>query len=346
MSGYDESIREPLVRLILVPGWAILTLVTVVFALGASLPLRYQFVPLIGSVVVIGLPHGAVDHLTPTQARNESPTVRSLVSVGALYAVAGGAYGVLWFLAPVPALAIFITLTWFHWGQGEVHALLAIADVSHLKTRGQRAMTALGRGAVTMFVPLVAFPEQYQFVVEHLVGLFVTPTLGPFDSLFTPTGRFVVGCLVGGLLVLTLAIGFLRADEMHGWMLDAGETGLLVACFSVVPPVLAVGLYFTVWHSLRHVGRLLALDPVARAALSDSAVGRALGRFARTATPLTIGAVLVFGVLYLLVPATPGDITDLVALYLVVIAMLTLPHVLIVTDLDREQAVWSVQPSR
>jgi hypothetical protein len=41
------------------------------------------------------------------------------------------------------------------------------------------------------------------------------------------------------------------------------------------------------------------------------------------------------------VPRAPTGTADLVGLYLVLIAVLTLPHVVIVTWLDREQGVWS-----
>lgn len=45
------------------------------------------------------------------------------------------------------------------------------------------------------------------------------------------------------------------------WREDAFEIVLLAAFFALVPPVLAVGLYFCLWHSVRHVGRLMLLDP-------------------------------------------------------------------------------------
>jgi hypothetical protein len=44
--------------------------------------------------------------------------------------------------------------------------------------------------------------------------------------------------------------------------------------------------------------------------------------------------------LYLFVPRPPGDPTGLLALYLVGIAALTLPHVVVVTWMDRRQGVW------
>jgi len=152
--------RGHLVRLTVVPGWVLLAGVSLFFVAGISLPLRYQFLPLVVSVALFGLPHGAIDHLAPTRVQGLPPTPRTLGAVGLLYAVVGGVYAAAWFLAPVASFALFILLTWLHWGQGEVHSLGALLDVSHLKTPTQRLLTALSRGTLPMLVPLVAFPDQ------------------------------------------------------------------------------------------------------------------------------------------------------------------------------------------
>ena len=345
MVSVDPVIRERLIRLTVLPGWVVLAAATLAFTAGLSLPLEYQFVPLVASVVLFGLPHGAVDHLAPTRVRGLSPTVRSLATVGVLYGVVGGLYGLLWFVTPVAAFALFILVTWLHWGQGDVHSLVALLGVTHLVTRGQRILTALARGTLPMLVPLVFFPEQYRFVAETIVGLFGASTLGPVSAVFTPTGRLAVALLVGGLLVASLLVGVARAervgDSRRGWYLDAAEVGLLVAFFATVPPLLAVGLYFTVWHALRHIGRLVAIDPRTRAALADGRYGATLARFARDSAPLTAASLVFLGALSVLVPATPAGLPELVSLYLVFIAALTLPHVLVVVWLDREQGVWT-----
>ena len=330
----------------MLPGWGLLGVVAAVgavravFAPGLSVPRSYQFVPLLASVAVLGLPHGAVDHLTPARARSRRATVRDMGVVGLLYAVLGGLYALLWFVLPVAGFVVFIGLTWLHWGQGEVHALGAVAGVDHLETPAQRALAALARGTLPMLVPLIAFPGEYRFVAETLVGLF-GGSLGPLTAAFTPTGRLVVALLVGTLLAGSLTLGYRRADNLRGWALDTGELGLLVLFFALVEPILAVGLYFTCWHALRHVGRLLALDPDARTALAEGRVGAALARFTRDATPLTVASLALLGGLALFVPTSPAGIADLVGLYLVLIAALTLPHVVVVADLDRTQAVWT-----
>jgi Brp/Blh family beta-carotene 15,15'-monooxygenase len=346
MTARDPAVRRSLSRLTLRPGWILLGVVTalgaarVVLAPGLSVPRSYQFLPLVASAAVLGLPHGAVDHLTTARARNRRVTVRDVATVGLLYAALGGLYAAVWFLLPAVAFATFILLTWLHWGQGELHALGAVAAVDHLETPAQRALTALARGTIPMLVPLVAFPGEYRFVAETLVGLF-GGSLGPLTAAFTQTGRLLVAGVVGTLLLSALALGYRRADSRRGWALDAGEVALLVAFFAVVEPILAVGLYFTCWHALRHVGRLLALDPDARAALADGHTGAALGRFVRDATPLTVASLVLLGGFAVLVPTSPAGLADLVGLYLVLIAALTLPHVVVVTDLDRAQRVWT-----
>ena len=203
MTAPDSTVRRRLVRLTVVPGWLVLGTAAVLGAAGLvvapeqSLPRRYQFLPLVASALLLGLPHGAVDHLTPSRARGRAVSVRDMAAVGLLYAVLGGLYAALWFLRPAAAFVVFILLTWVHWGQGEVHALGAVLAVEHLDTPGSRALTALARGTLPMLVPLVAFPGEYRFVASELVGLF-GGSLGPLTAVFDPTGRAVVAVLVAG----------------------------------------------------------------------------------------------------------------------------------------------------
>jgi Brp/Blh family beta-carotene 15,15'-monooxygenase len=294
------------------------------------------------SVLVLGLPHGAVDHLAVPRVRGRPVTLRALAGVGALYGLLGGAYLALWFLAPVPAFLLFIGITWAHWGQGDVYALLALADADHLRTRTQRLATAAVRGGLPMLVPLLSSPGQYRRVARALTGRFgVSPAdLAP---LFRVETRLVLGAGFALLTLGTLAVGYARTPDglaNDGWRLDAGETGLLWLFFLAVPPILAVGVYFCLWHSVRHIARLVLLDPGSVTGLRDGRAAPALGRFARDAAPLTLVSVGFLVAFYYLVPVQPADIEGLVGLYLVLIAVLTLPHVVVVSFMDRVQGVW------
>jgi len=329
------------------PGWIALAVVAVVSLLVGEIPRQYQYAPLVVSVLLLGLPHGAVDHLLIARQRDESLTVRWLAVVGAVYVLFGGIYSIVWFVSPVAAFVLFILLTWFHWGQGELYPLLDIVDASYLRARSQQVLTVLVRGGAPMLVPLVAFPGEYEFVASTLVGLFDESAAGALGPLFETGPRFAVGVLYATALLATIALGYSRTVERGPWLIDAGELLLLTVFFLTVPPILAIGVYFCFWHSLRHVVRTVVLHDDSASALQRRQVGAATARFARDAAPMTAGALALLGLLYLVVPRTPAGTADLVGLYLVLIAVLTLPHVVIVTWLDREQAIWrSVKAGR
>jgi Brp/Blh family beta-carotene 15,15'-monooxygenase len=327
-------------RLVFWPAWLLLAVPIPAFLAGISLPPAVQAAPLAVSALFLGMPHGAVDHLVLPRTRGERPTLRSVGLVVVLYGVLGGAYTLGWFLAPAAAAVFFILLTWFHWGQGELFPLLAFTDADHLGSRLQRGLTLLVRGGLPMLVPLLGFPDAYRQVLGALVAPFAGPGYEGLAPLFRPEVRLALGLGFGALTLLTLGLGYLHSRQRRAWALDAFETGFLWVFFLTVPPVFAIGLYFCLWHSARHVARLLAVDDPARQAIRREEVTAALSRFARDAAPTTVAALLLFGGFFLVVPNPPQSLLGVAGLYLVLISVLTLPHVVIVTAMDRYQRVW------
>ncbi len=351
LSTVTPAARRTLSRAVVRPSWLAVGAATLAVAAGsaldASLPAAVVYAPFALSVVVLGLPHGAVDHLVPGRL-GSGVTVRSMLWVGVVYAVLMALYAGAWFLVPTASFVFFIALTWFHWGQGDVYALLAFDDAGHLPTTAERGLALVVRGGLPMLAPLAAFPDQYRAVALGVVSLFGADAAA-LAPVFSPTGRLAAG---GGLLalsVLAVVLGGLRVRAgapQEPWLVDAGEVALLWAFFAVVSPILAVGLYFCLWHALRHVARLLLSTDVAARALAAGDVWAALGRFARDAAPLTAASLAVFVLLAIAVPNTPGDRAGYLGLYLVGIAVLTLPHVAVVTWMDLRQGVWSAPGTR
>jgi len=331
------TVRRPLRVLAAWLPWLPVAAATLAFAVGLSVPREWRYVPLVVSVLAFGLPHGAVDWAALPRAAVGRLDRRWLAVVGVVYLVFGGVYAVGWFLAPLPAAAAFLALTWFHWGQGELHPLRAVLGVDHLDTRFRRALTVAVRGALPMGVPLLAFPDRYLAVLES----FVAPFGGTVPAWpFVAAARLALGAALAALTVGTLAVGYRAATDRRAWAVDAGETGLLWAYFLVVPPVFAIGLYFCCWHAPRHVARVLALDDRALARLECGRLVGALARFAREAVLPTVAALVGCGALWWAMPAPRATIAGLVAVYLVAIAVLTLPHVVVVTWLDRFAGYW------
>ncbi|EMA60331.1 Brp/Blh family beta-carotene 15,15'-dioxygenase [Halorubrum lipolyticum] len=295
--------------------------------------------------LVVGMAHGAVDHLVPLRAATDISLRRSIAVVSVAYAVLGGAVVAAFFLAPAAAFVGFITLTWLHWGQGDV-AALALAGVDHLPTSAERWLSLVVRGGLPMGVPLLAHPGEYRLVAEWIVGLFVvdaSAAAAAVDPLFVPETRLAVGAFMVAATALSVGLGYRRVRagaSRRGWIRDAGEIAALWAWFLLAAPVFAIGVYFALWHALRHVGRLVLVDERASAALGGGDLLGALSRFARDAAPLTLGGFLVVGAVGLSVPAGVAAPGDLLAVSLVAIAALTLPHVVVTAWLDRKQGVW------
>jgi Brp/Blh family beta-carotene 15,15'-monooxygenase len=331
-------VRATVERAVLWPAWALLALAAIPFLTGVSVPRTLQYAPFVASLLVFGLPHGAAEHVA--LARVGIARDRPLLAAVALYLPLMAVYAVAWWLAPALSFAFFILLTWVHWGQGDVYALLAFTEGGHLRTRVQRVLALVVRGGLPMLVPLVGHPERYRFVAEQTVGLFDAGAAAALAPAFTPQARLAVAVGFGAITLGALGVAFARRDGSGAWRVDAVETALLWGFFLVVPPVLAVGLYFCLWHSVRHIARLVVLDEGAKPTLEQGQIWPAARRFAVDAAPLTAGALVVFGALYALVGAS-ATLPDLLGVYLVLLAVLTLPHAVVVALMDRRQAVWA-----
>ncbi|UIO99199.1 Brp/Blh family beta-carotene 15,15'-dioxygenase [Halobaculum sp. CBA1158] len=350
----DSPVRGVMLALGCRPGWVAVGTIAAAAALAAVLgvapavPAWVRYAPLAVSVLVLGLPHGAVDHLAPARTVGRPPTPRWLLAVGGTYLALGVAYAALWALAPVASAALFIALTWLHWGQGDLYALDAVGS-RHLDGAGVRLGTVLVRGGLPMLVPLLRFPERYRQVVDAWVGLFGGEA--GVAWLLSTQVRSGLAAAFATVTVVTLLAGWRRASAgddsdaggRAGWRRDAAETLLLWAYFLLVPPLFAVGVYFCAWHSLRHVARLVEVDPRARRRAADGEYLGALARVGRDALPLTLVSLAMLAGVAVVVGVATAPAT-LAALYLVFIAVLTLPHVAVVAWMDRAQGAGLAGP--
>ena len=330
--GRGDSAALALGRVAFLAGWAPLAALALAAPVLGDLPLTYRYVPLVASVVFLGLPHGAVDYVALPRARTGRVTLRGVAVVSLLYLVLGGAYLLAWFLAPVAAAVRFLLLTWGHWGQGDVYVLRDLYPTDHVDDAVQWALTVLVRGGLPMLVPLLAFPDRYRTVV----GTFVDPFGASVDTwwLFGAEARGLLALAFGLVCVATLVRGWLRSTDARGWSLDAGEVGLLWVVFLLVPPVLAIGIYFCLWHSVRHIVRVALLDERNRGTPPGRHWTAALRSFALEAAGPTVLALGLLGGLWLAVPGPVTTVAEAAGLYLVAIAVLTLPHVAVVSWLD------------
>ncbi|MEV4541739.1 Brp/Blh family beta-carotene 15,15'-dioxygenase [Micromonospora echinaurantiaca] len=268
--------------------------------------------------LLLGLPHGAVDHLVPAwlsaRARPLSARVALLVAYPAVAGVGLAAFRA----APDLALVGFLIVSVVHFGTAD-EAFHAERDRRPIRPR---VAAVLAYGGPPVVVPLALWRDQ------------VDPLLAAVAPRAPVLLTVEVRTLALATVLCAVAVTAIR-DMRAGRARDAVPPALLTALFSTVPPALAIGAYFAAWHSCRHVARLLRHDPGNAADLEAGRVGPPLRRFARQAAAPT--AVAVAALLALV--TWPGHRADPLPATVAVLAALTLPHAALVAWTDRREPV-------
>jgi len=333
-----KKLRENALKKIIYPVW-ILFVLTIVLNIFVNVPLRYQFLPLILSFLVLGLPHGAVDHLLIPKSSNKSLSAKWLTIVSLSYLFLGALYLIAWYLNALISFIFFIIITWFHWGEGELYIIRELF-VDFEISRLQKALEIIVRGGAPMILPLVAFPEHYRFVAESLISIFSSPGLFlSAEVFFEDFLRLLLLIIYLSVSSILLLIIYSKSNSDFAWMSSLAEISILLVFFLTVPPILAVGLYFCFWHALRHAFRYSMLDENSFRCLEKGNIFPAVKSFSYDAAPLTLGALLILLSLYLIVPKPPARLEEHIGLYLVLISILTLPHIFFTLLIDRKQGL-------
>jgi Brp/Blh family beta-carotene 15,15'-monooxygenase len=317
---------------VVLAGWMAAAAALAVQTAAPEVVARYALWPLLVGIVVVGLPHGALDHLVPARlgfawGRRPLPLAGFL----AAYVGAVAGYGVIWWVAPGSAFIGFLALTIWHWGQGDQRFLELFLGRRRLGRVGTLA-TILTRGSLPVLVPVLAFPAAADDLLSRASGALGLEA--PAWTVADPTLRLVLMALLVGLLAAYVRSAMRAARDARSALLDLGEVALLLGFFATVPAYAAIGVYFLAWHSLRHLVRLLLLRPSEAERVRRGNVAGPVGRLTLDLLPITLAAVAVLIGAAAWAGENLGSVDDFVALYLVLISALTVPHAAVVALMD------------
>ena len=261
----------------------------------------------LASAIVLGVPHGACDPWVPGWVRQTPSRLSFLACFFPLYLLLSFLYLLVWKAAPFGATVFFLFLTAWHWGT---------ADASLLYPPGLRWLCfGLGRGLWVMLGPF-AF---HTFEAWHVVHL-MAPDAGPCPS----------SVLFQGLLILPLLLTLAARPEKMEWV----ETSLLLLLLALTPPLVGVGTYFVAFHAWRHLLRLAEIRDRPNPHSAPSVWLKSLGRLLLFAVPLTVATLLLFPLLPRFLGLHPSNQEEWVGSYLTLLAVLTLPHAMLVGWMD------------
>jgi len=314
-----DTLHSPTIRSPRIYG-VVLFLTLLAVGLGAWSPATLRstaFVVLFGAVVLTGMPHGAIDHLVAAQLYDLRFTWTDQATFYGGYLALMALYGGLWVGAPVWSLMLFLVMTMYHFGQAD----LAYWTLPPVVARG----LYLSRGLLLIGGPIAAFPTLVDPIFEAIAGVQVSSWPGLASA---PT--FVFAGIVGQHAIAVAAAAFTCDVGRGKWGREAINVPVLAALFGVVPPLVAFSVYFGLWHSLGHILELL------RFFRRRGAGPASLSAFYREAALFTILPFVGLGLLY---GATQsfGLEDRMIALLFIIIAVMTLPHMVIVERLYRER---------
>ena len=279
--------------------WTVL-LAGVTLTLSAALPPGAQYVCALTTIVVLGVPHGALDGEAARTALRPR-------------------FGRAWFPVfsiPYLGLSALVLLAW-RWAPGFTLAAFLAASVWHFGTEDAEdgdGLEVTVRGGLPIAVPTLAHPEA-------TAALFQTVAVAPLPQL--PDWLWAAAM---AWLALAIAWAGHAALRRRGRLLAV--PGLLAAMFVALPPLTAFAIYFVGVHAPAHTAALIR-NPVRAPRVRDDRSAALL------ALPITALTLLIGMALW---PLYSGVVPDrLLALTIQGLAALTLPHMLLDAGLARRE---------
>lgn len=187
----------------------------------------------LAAVVVIGLPHGALDGAIAIHlgfAKRLVPFLSFLVLYTAMSALVVGA----WLLAPTVCLFGFLIISMLHFGTGDARQGTGWLRSAEIIAHG---------GLVIAGISQMSQPE-VDVIFRYLTGQDTTLLWQGIDILTVIVGMAILVC-------------FAQALWYRRWRGTAMELGALAILFAMTPPLVGFAVYFCCVHSARHVVGIL-----------------------------------------------------------------------------------------
>jgi len=221
--------------------------------------LKYTFY--IG-IIFLGMAHGAADHLFAWGMIKRQNLFKK-ISLLLIYASSSVLYLIIWKYLPLAALSLFLIITILHWGLGDRYFCLKMYNCLYLKDCFYlKILNILIKGTIPIFISIYsdfAFSVSFIGSLFDQLGhnLFEIGLLSDFYDLFIiiPVLLFIIY-----ILMLFRYCRSFKNYNLKGLFFDISETILLFLLFLSLPTALSLGIYFIMWHSIRHAVRILLAD--------------------------------------------------------------------------------------
>lgn len=191
----------------------------------------------LGMIFLLGIPHGAIDHVL---LRKKQQTTKDQLKFYSFYLGLIAIYVSFWIIMPYFSLAIFFIISFYHFGQSQFSDI-NIPEKSALK----KSVYLFWGGSIISGL----FFHHY----EKLIGFFSeTSHFAATSSVITLINLkyfFLISSAI--TIALMVVLIFVKARNTKRFGTEIIIFLLLHLAFFTIPPLLAFALYFAIWHSLK-----------------------------------------------------------------------------------------------
>lgn len=274
-----------------------------------------QYYVLAITLLLIGIPHGAMDHVIDGAMNNWKVDTFN-IRFYSLYLGLIALYVIFWLIFPLAAMAVFLLITTYHFGQ---------ADVQRFELKKLTYWLMLfTRGLTLLLLLLFADLAYASSIIESITAFNLAAFVGT---------SFSVDMLIYWWAIITSAIIFVSIyKSIKSFRIAAIatlENVVLIMMFKFANIVIAFSLYFGFWHSYEHV-------KVMADYLFSKGQKLSFGSFYKQSFTFSMLAYLGLLFIYNLLDAY-SQTEYMIGLLLILISVLTLPHLVIVEQLFKQK---------
>lgn len=273
------------------------------------IPENIQWIFFAATILIAGIPHGALDHLVAKQNSILQKQRFSSTQFYLTYLSRMALYGICWYFFPSFALLVFIVLSAFHFGETDLPVPLSIT---------KKAAIALqtNYGLLIVLVLLLTHAEE----VLPILSMIEKQNAGVISFIFTPEiSAYIIFAVLCVLILQLIRLQKTYALPFHGYLNITIRTLAISGIILYLPLPLAFAFYFGGWHSIH------SLENIRQHLSSSQSEVISFISLLKKCIPYSIIAFSGIGILILLATYLKTESVFLF-FFFIGIAVLTAPH--------------------
>jgi Brp/Blh family beta-carotene 15,15'-monooxygenase len=273
------------------------------------IPETIQWIFFAATILIAGIPHGALDHLVAQENSSLQKQSFSSTQFYLTYLSRMALYGICWYFFPSFALLLFIVLSAFHFGETDIPVPTSVPKQSAV-------ILQTCYGLLMILVLLFTHAEEVLPILSTIEKQNAT-----FLSMIftTQTSLSIIAVVVSACIFYCI-----RLQKNHGlsihWLLNIlFRTLVILGIIVSLPLPLAFAFYFGVWHSVH------SLENIRQHLSSSQSEHISCIGLLKKCIPFSVIAFVGIGVLMLFATYLQTESVFLF-FFFVGIAILTAPH--------------------